>query len=113
MLEILQHCNSQYVPKVKDSSTDGPDQYKVLHKVAFGGDHLTVERGVSASAAVADSDTPFERLEGLILKHEDFHCEMNILQVGYMMMMMMMMMNFIHVSMYLARANWGHNIKIT
>lgn len=83
MLEILQHCNSQYVPKVKDSSTDSLDRYKVLHKVAFGGDHLTVERGVSASAAVADSDTPFERLEGLILKHEDFHCEMNILQVGY------------------------------
>ena len=27
-------------------------------------------------------------------------------------MMMMMMMNFIHVSMYLADANWGHNIKI-
>ena len=25
---------------------------------------------------------------------------------------MMMMMNFIHVSMYLADANWGHNIKI-
>ena len=25
-----------------------------------------------------------------------------------MMMMMMMMMNFIHVSMYLADANWGH-----
>ena len=83
MLEILQHCNSQYVPKVKDSSTEGPDQYKVLHKVAFGGDHLTVERGVSACAAVADSDTPFERLEGLILKHDDFHCKMNILQAGY------------------------------
>ena len=29
-----------------------------------------------------------------------------------MMMMMMMIMNFIHVSMYLADANWGHNIKI-
>ena len=29
-----------------------------------------------------------------------------------MMTMMMMMMNFIHVSMYLADANWGHNIKI-
>ena len=27
-------------------------------------------------------------------------------------LMMMMMMNFIHVSMYLADANWGHNIKI-
>ena len=30
-----------------------------------------------------------------------------------MMMMMMMMMNFIHVSMYLADANWGeHKDKI-
>ena len=27
-------------------------------------------------------------------------------------MMMMMMINFIHVSMYLAGANWGHNTKI-
>ena len=27
-------------------------------------------------------------------------------------LMMMMMMNFIHVSMYLADANWGHNINI-
>ena len=25
---------------------------------------------------------------------------------------LMMMMNFTHVSMYLADANWGHNIKI-
>ena len=68
---------------LKSYSTAILSMYKVLHKVAFGGDHLTVERGVSACAAVADSDTPFERLEGLILKHEDFHCEMNILQVGY------------------------------
>ena len=59
-----------------------PHQF-ILHKVAFGGDHLTVERGISATAAVSDSDTPFERLEGLILKHEDFHCEMNVLQVGF------------------------------
>ena len=28
------------------------------------------------------------------------------------LVMMMMMMNFIHVSMYLAATNWGHNIKI-
>ena len=26
--------------------------------------------------------------------------------------LMMMMMNFIHVSMYLADANWEHNIKV-
>lgn len=79
MLEILQHCNMEYVPKTKETNTD--NHYKILHKVAFGGDHLTVERGISATAAVSDSDTPFERLEGLILKHEDFHCEMNVLQM--------------------------------
>ena len=83
MLEILQHCNFQYVPKVRDSSADNANQFTILHKVAFGGDHLTVERGIGATAAVSDSDTALERLEGLFLKHEDFHCEMNVLQVGY------------------------------
>lgn len=65
------------------TSADDSDQVKILHKVAFGGDHLTVERGIGATAAVSDSDTSLERLEGLFLKHEDFHCEMNVLQVGY------------------------------
>lgn len=50
--------------------------------VAFGDDHLAVEHAVSAVASVTDSDCPFDRLEGLILKHEDFHCEMNVLQVS-------------------------------
>ena len=43
---------------------------------------LQKKLSVSAVASVADSDYPFERLEGLILKHEDFHCEMNVLQVS-------------------------------
>ena len=63
-MKCWKSCNTEYVPKARDSSTDDADQYKVLHKVAFGGDHLTVERGISAAAAVGDSDTPFERLEG-------------------------------------------------
>ncbi|KAL9978099.1 hypothetical protein ACROYT_G015580 [Oculina patagonica] len=46
----------------------------------MGGDHLTVERAISAVNAVGDADTPFERLQGLVLKQEDFHCEMNFLQ---------------------------------
>ena len=81
MLEILQYCN-EYVPQCRRTAEDGEVEKKILHKVAFDGDHLTVERGVSAVASVADSDCPFERLEGLILKHEDFHCEMNVLQVS-------------------------------
>ena len=46
MLEILQHCNDEYVPKCQDPKVDGEDQdtpCKILHKVAFGGDHLTVK----------------------------------------------------------------------
>ena len=78
MLEILQHCNAEYVPKCRNTIGECEDEDKILYKVAFGGDHLTVERAVGA---VADSDNPYERLEGLIIKHEDFHCEMNVLQV--------------------------------
>ena len=46
----------------------------------MGGDHLTVESAISALDAVGDADNPYERLQGLVLKHEDFHCEMNFLQ---------------------------------
>ena len=81
MLEILQHCNAEYVPKCRNTIGECEDEDKILYKVTFGGDHLTVERAVGAVAAVADSDNPYERLEGLIIKHEDFHCEMNVLQV--------------------------------
>ena len=57
--------------------------WNILHKINLGGDHLTVERAVSAVNAVADSGEAHERLEGLILKHEEFHCEMNFLQVCF------------------------------
>ena len=59
----------------------GDDKSKILHRILVGGDHLTVERAVSAVNAVGDADNPYERLQGLVLKHEDFHCEMNFLQV--------------------------------
>ena len=46
-----------------------------------GGDHLTIKCAINAVNAVGDADKPYERLQGLVLKHEDFHCEMNFLQV--------------------------------
>lgn len=75
MLQIIQHCHTEYVPS--------DPELNILHKINLGGDHLTVERAVSAVNAVADSDEAHERLEGLILKHEEFHCEMNFLQVCF------------------------------
>ena len=79
MLQILQHCHTEYVPSDPESC--------VLHKINFGGDLLTVERAISAVnavVAIADSDEAHERLQGLILKHKDFHCEMNFLQVCFL-----------------------------
>ena len=65
MLQIIQYCHTVYVPSDPESN--------ILHKINLGGDHLTVERAVSAVNAV----------EGLILKHEEFHCEMNFFQVCF------------------------------
>lgn len=63
----------EYVPVNEDKS--------ILHKIHMGGDHLTIERAISSVNAVGDADTPFERLQGLVLKHENFYCEMDFLQV--------------------------------
>lgn len=52
-------------------------------KINFGGDHLTVERATSAVNAVANSCEAHKRLKGIILKHEEFHCEMKFLQVDF------------------------------
>ena len=75
MLQILQHCHAEQVPSDPESN--------ILHKINLGGDHLTVERATSAVSVVADSDEAHERLEGIILKHEEFHCEMNFLRVCF------------------------------
>ena len=89
MLEILQHCNEEYVPTNADKS-------RILQKIPLGGDHLTVERAVSAVNAVADADSPYERLHGLVLKHEDFHCEIacsaGVFWVGETLFMFVMLL---------------------
>ena len=73
MLQILQYCSAEYVVVDTDAN--------ITYKINFGGDHLTVERAISAVSAVADLDTPQERPKGLIVKHEEFHCEVNILHL--------------------------------
>lgn len=75
MLQIIQHCHTKYVPSDPESN--------IQHKINLGGDHLTVERAVTATNAVADADEAHKRLEGQILKHEEFHCKMKFLQVCF------------------------------
>ena len=72
MLDILQELHDQYVPASKNRK-DGEEVVKLLEQIFFGGDQLTDERGRHAAAARSDGDDPFERLEGLLMKIEDWH----------------------------------------
>ena len=70
MVKILE-TYQQYVPVI-----DG-EQCKIL----CGGDGLTTKRGVDAQYARADAPTASDRLEGIIMKSEDWHEAILCLQV--------------------------------
>lgn len=62
MIEILEHYQ-QYCPQNTKSITPIP----------VGGDGLSVLNGMSAKAARRDGGNPIDRLQGVILKSEDWH----------------------------------------
>ena len=72
MLDILQEIHDSYVPACKNR-VEEEEVVILLERILFGGDQLTDERGRHAVAARSDGDTPFERLEGLLMKIEDWH----------------------------------------
>ena len=75
MIDIATHLH-KYVPGHDEKS---PDHKPV--KVLSGGDYLTFERHKEAQSAMQDARTPSARLEGLIPKIEDFHTQMEWMQV--------------------------------
>ena len=62
MIEILQHYQS-YAPSVGGNYIPIP----------LGGDGLSVLNGVSAKAGRRDGASPEDRLEGIVLRSEDWH----------------------------------------
>ena len=64
-----------YVSHHDPKSVSKPD------KVLSGGDYLIFERHKAAQSAMQDARTPSSRLEGLIPKIEDFHCQAEWLKV--------------------------------
>lgn len=54
-----------------------------MRAIPVGGDQLTYESIRGAHFARLDGDSQEERLEGLITMVEDFHENMNFLQVMY------------------------------
>ena len=55
-------------------------------KVLSSGDYLTFERHKEAQTAMQDTRTPSSRLEGLIPKIEDFHAQMEWMQVHVLLL---------------------------
>lgn len=62
MIDVLQHYQ-QYAPQNGNH----------MEPIPLGGDGLSVLHGMSARAARRDGATPQDRLEGTILKSEDWH----------------------------------------
>lgn len=51
-----------------------------MESVFFGGDRLTDERVQAAQKAMANAETPLQKLQGFVSKIEDFHRLMNFLE---------------------------------
>ena len=68
MIEICKFIAKRYVPYV-----DG----NPCCRMQFGGDQLTAERARGSILAVSDDDTEEQRMAGLLVHSEDFHCHMN------------------------------------
>jgi len=82
MVDILRIDHANYVPTTKVLNEFDEEEDVILERVMLGGDQLTIERAIGAMGAVMDADTPYQQLKGVIPAVEDFHCEMNILQVS-------------------------------
>lgn len=87
MLEIKQYplglfdCNENKTPELirllKTLSVYVPcKDGEVVESVFFGGDRLTDER----QKAMANAETPLQKLQGFVSKIEDFHRLMNFLE---------------------------------
>ena len=75
MIDIVTHLH-KYVPGHNENLSESTPV-----KVLSGGDYLTFVRHKEAQSAMQDARTPSARLEGLIPKTEDFHTQMEWMQV--------------------------------
>lgn len=53
----------------------------VLEPIFFDGDALTEERARNVQWTFKDGDNAFDRLEGLVTSHADWHAKVNLTEV--------------------------------
>ncbi|XP_035658071.1 uncharacterized protein LOC118403462 [Branchiostoma floridae] len=63
LVDILQHIQTEYVPRTPDG----------MQSIFMGGDRLTEGNSRSVQWAFGDGENPEDRLEGLIAKFDDWH----------------------------------------
>ena len=93
MVEIMSH--HQYVPShqyIKKVFVTGTGQEVdvsevIFKKILFGGDQLTATRGRSAKRARSNSLSSITRLDGLEPNASDFHVQLNLLDVSYLLLL--------------------------
>ena len=76
MIDLLDHFH-QYVPSTEDG--------RVLERILFGGDQLTVELPVThAQSPRLQSKEQLKKLQGIISKSEDWHARVVFHQVNFL-----------------------------
>ena len=95
MVEIMSHHHQYYVPShqyIKKVFVTGTGQEVdvsevIFKKILFGGDQLTATRGRSAKRARSNSLSSITRLDGLEPNASDFHVQLNLLDVSYLLLL--------------------------
>ena len=90
MVDIMSHLH-QYVPvmeytqdmPVPSSQEEVPVPQAIFYPILFGGDHIMAARARGARRARVNSLTPVARLEGIIPCAEDWHAQLNLLDVRF------------------------------
>lgn len=90
MVDILKHVHDLYVPSIEYTEETNIStgetvtiQKAKLHPIIFGGDQLTAAKMRSAQKARLNSETPADKLSGLIPVAEDWHSKANFLGVSF------------------------------
>ena len=76
IVKIMQRIHEIAVPAYQSS-----DGKRIIERVVLGGDVLTCERAYSAQEALANAETDFAQLQGVIHRPEGFHRVMNLVKV--------------------------------
>ena len=76
MAQILMADQNKYVPSVQENGKS-----HILNRVPLHGDQLFEERARNVQWTFIDGVSPYDRLEGIVTEHADWHAKLNLYSV--------------------------------